>query len=95
MAQSNGDELAKTHVLVDLPGWGKIWAIKDILAYYEYLEQDRKQHELELLDRLKPPTINDVFPSKPYDGTHTHSDMVAVVKYYEGLIEAERERLSS
>lgn len=47
MAQSNEGDLAKTHVLVDLPGWGKIWAIKDILAYYEHLEQDRKQHELE------------------------------------------------
>lgn len=47
----------------------------------------------EVLDRLKEPTMLDVFPSKPYDGSNTHKDMVSVIKYYKDLIEQERKRL--
>jgi hypothetical protein len=42
------------------------------------------------LDNLKEPTINDVFPDKPYDGTNTHSDMVKVIDYYKTKIVKER-----
>lgn len=45
---------------------------------------------LQVLDRLKEPTIDDVFPSKPYDGTNTHGDMNQVVHYYKAKIAKER-----
>ncbi len=61
-------------------------------AKQSLLDWHNKQIE-EVLDRLKVPTINDVFPSKPYDGKNTLKDMVAVVNHYEGLIEAERNKL--
>ena len=47
----------------------------------------------EVLDRLKQPTIADVFPSEPYDGSKIYEDMLSVVKYYEGLVQAERNKL--
>jgi hypothetical protein len=52
---------------------------------------DAVEHERqELLDSLKPPTITDVFPTRPYDGTNTYKDMLAVVQYYEKMIAAHR-----
>lgn len=45
----------------------------------------------QVLYRLKTPTITDVFPDEVHETTY--SDMMKVVNYYNGLIEAERIRL--
>jgi len=64
----------------------------DHVKLTRFISQQKQLYANEMLDRLKSPTINDVFPSKPYDGTQTYNDMLSVVHYYEGLIEAERTR---
>lgn len=45
-----------------------------------------------VLDSIPEPTITDVFPSKPYDGTKTYEDMLQVVKYYKSTIQKIRSR---
>ena len=46
-------DLSDTHVLVDVPGFGKVWAVNYIHGYYNtWLDWHNKQ-TLELLDRLE------------------------------------------
>jgi hypothetical protein len=45
-----------------------------------------------VLDSIPEPTITDVFPSEPYDGTKTYEDMLQVVKYYKSTIQKIRSR---
>lgn len=47
---------------------------------------------LSALAEIKTPTINDVFPEKPYDGTNTYTDMKQVVDYYESQIQSIKNR---
>ena len=45
-----------------------------------------------VLDSIPEPTITDVFPSEPYDGTKTYEDMLQVVEYYKSTIQKIRSR---
>lgn len=45
-----------------------------------------------VLDSIPEPTVTDVFPSKPYDGTNAYEDMVQVVKWYKSAIQKIKER---
>jgi hypothetical protein len=63
-----------------------------VKSYTRVIQSCINLEALALLDRLKEPTINDVFPSKPYDGTNTYEDMRQVIEYYKKIIEVERRR---
>lgn len=64
-------------------------AENDMLAL---IKQEAEAHADASLASIKPPTMNDVFPEKPYDGSNAHSDMAQVVKYYEEAIAEQRKR---
>ncbi|WP_156666208.1 hypothetical protein [Rhodococcus sp. HS-D2] len=61
-------------------------------AIRRLIAQEAEAHADANLASIKPPTISDVFPEKPYDGSNAHSDMAQVVKYYEKAIVEQRER---
>ena len=58
----------------------------------EVQEQFINQQIKSVLDSIPEPTITDVFPSKPYDGTKTYEDMLQVVEYYKSTIQKIRSR---
>lgn len=59
---------------------------------YDVLKDGINQQVKSVLDSIPEPTIEDVFPSKPYDGTKTYEDMLQVVKYYKSAIQKIRSR---
>lgn len=68
----------------------------------EYEQAIRKIHELakqailnhiDKAIQIKPPTIEYIFPSKPYDGTNTYEDMLTVCWYYEDALTNIRKEL--
>ena len=61
---------------------------QDRQAINNYINQQIKS----VLDSIPEPTITDVFPSKPYDGTKTYEDMLQVVEYYKSTIQKIRSR---